>query len=152
MESIRTEVSPELVRSLGQLLSRDDVQEALELSANNKASGPNGILYEVFKIINAWYKISLKEGESGFDVIKVLQLVFNDVKKHGVCPGTGFAESWMCPLYKKNDRAEIANYRSISLLNSDYKIMTKALAIKLARVAPRLIHLSQAGFVPGRNI
>lgn len=106
----------------------------------------------MFKIINAWYEISLKKGESGFDVIKVLQLVFNDVEKHGVCPGTGFAESWMCPLYKKNDRAEIANYRSISLLNSDYKIMTKALAIKLAQVAPRLIHLSQAGFVPGRNI
>lgn len=30
--------------------------------------------------------------------------------------------------------------------------MTKALAIKLARVAPSLIHPNQAGFVPGRNI
>ncbi len=30
--------------------------------------------------------------------------------------------------------------------------MTKALAIKLAKTAPSLIHPSQAGFIPGRNI
>lgn len=73
------EVSPELAESLGCLLSREDIQEALELSANNKAPGPNGIPYEVFKIINAWYETSMREGEPGFDVIKVLQLVFNDM-------------------------------------------------------------------------
>jgi hypothetical protein len=56
------------------------------------------------------------------------------------------------PLYKKNDKADIANYRPISLLNTDYKIFTKALTIKLAKVAPDLIHPNQAGFVPGRQI
>lgn len=137
---------------MGHLLSREDIQEALELSANNKAPGPNGIPYEVFKIINAWYETSMREGEPGFNVIKILQLVFKDMEKYGVCPGTSFSESWMCPLYKKNDRVEIANYRPISLLNTNYKIMTKALAIKLAWVAPSLIHSNQAGFVPGRNI
>lgn len=58
----------------------------------------------------------------------------------------------MCPLYKKNDKAQMANYRPISLLNTDYKIMTKALTIKLAKAAPELIHPAQAGFIPGRHI
>lgn len=58
----------------------------------------------------------------------------------------------MCPLYKKNDKADIANYRPISLLSTDYKVFTKALTIKLAKVAPSLIHPNQAGFVPGRHI
>jgi hypothetical protein len=58
----------------------------------------------------------------------------------------------MAPIYKKNDPAKIANYRPISLLNTDYKIFTKALTIKLARIAPDLIHPAQAGFVPGRHI
>jgi hypothetical protein len=40
----------------------------------------------------------------------------------------------------------------VSLLNTDYKIFTKALTIKLARVAPDVIHPAQAGFVPGRHI
>ncbi len=46
----------------------------------------------------------------------------------------------------------IANYRPITLLNTDYKVMTKALTIKLGKVAPDLIHPDQAGFVPGRYI
>lgn len=58
----------------------------------------------------------------------------------------------MCPLYKKKDRREIANYRPITLLNSDYKILTKALALKMARTVPSIIHENQAGFVPGRSI
>lgn len=58
----------------------------------------------------------------------------------------------MCPIYKKNDRNEIENYRPITILNTDYKILTKVLAIHLAKIAPLLLHKSQAGFVPGRSI
>ena len=58
----------------------------------------------------------------------------------------------MCPLYKKKDRRDIANYRLITLLNSDHKIFTKALTVKLAQTVPAIIHESQAGFIPGRSI
>ncbi len=67
-------------------------------------------------------------------------------------PGTQFCVGWVCPLYKKKDKSNIANYRLITLLNTDYKIMTKALAAKLARIAPKIIHETQAGFIPGRSI
>ena len=53
---------------------------------------------------------------------------------------------------KKNDKREISNYRPITLLNTDYKIYTKALATKLAEVAHKVIHPNQAGFMPGRSI
>ncbi len=53
VELIKTEVTHEQARILGQLLSRDDVQQALKLSANNKTPGLNGIPYEVYKIIDA---------------------------------------------------------------------------------------------------
>ena len=58
----------------------------------------------------------------------------------------------MCPLYKKKDKRQIANYRPITILNSDYKIFTKALAVKLAKTVPKIIHENQAGFIPGRSI
>ena len=50
----------------------------------------------------------------------------------------------MYPIYKKGERELIENYRLITLLNSDYKIYTKA--------APNCIHKNQAGFMPGRDI
>jgi len=58
----------------------------------------------------------------------------------------------MCPLYKKGDTTEISNYRPITILNTDYKIMTRALTTRLTEVVPDLIHPDQAGFMRGRRI
>lgn len=58
----------------------------------------------------------------------------------------------MCPLYKKNDKTDIANYRLIMVLNSDYKIFMRALQNKLAEAIPDIIHGNQAGFMKGRSI
>jgi hypothetical protein len=58
----------------------------------------------------------------------------------------------MCPIFKTKDATDIANYRPITVLNTDYKIFTKALNTKLARVAPHLIHKDQAGFMNGWSV
>ena len=58
----------------------------------------------------------------------------------------------MCPLYKKKDPTEISNYRPITLLNTDYKILTKALALQLVDKITHLIHPDQAGFIRNRSI
>lgn len=46
----------------------------------------------------------------------------------------------MCPLYKKKDPTEISNYRPITLLNTDYRILTKALALQLVDEITHLVH------------
>lgn len=61
-------------------------------------------------------------------------------------------EGCVSPIYKKRDPEDIANYRPITLLNTDYKIFTKALSIKLAEAAPDIINPDQAGFIPNRSI
>ena len=55
-------------------------------------------------------------------------------------------------LYKKGEREDIRNWRPISLLNVDFKIITKILAERLKQVLPSIIHNDQKGFVKGRNI
>ena len=78
--------------------------------------------------------------------------VFKDVSVNGITGGTNFNEGWMCPIYKKKEADNIANYRPITILNTDYKILTKAIATRLTEVAPKIIHLDQAGFIRGRSI
>lgn len=42
------------------------------------------------------------------------------------------------------------SYRPLCILNNDYKILAKVLALHLEKVVPSLIHLDHVGFIPGR--
>ena len=87
-----------------------------------------------------------------FDITQILAEVFNDIQCHGVDETMDFALGWMCPIYKKKDPTDISNYRPIMLLNTDYKILTKTLAIQLMDHITSLVHKDQAGFIPKRSI
>jgi hypothetical protein len=77
----------------------------------------------------------------------MLTVIFKDIQKHGVDPCTDFSLGWMCPIYKKKDPTEISNYRPITLLNTDYKLLTKVLTLQLSKSIKHLIHPNQAGFI-----
>ena len=53
---------------------------------------------------------------------------------------------------KEKDKRVIKNWRPISLINVDAKIISKVLAKRLEKVLPNLIHPSQNAFVKGRSI
>ena len=53
---------------------------------------------------------------------------------------------------KDKDKKYLKNWRPISLLNNDYKIVTKALALRLEKVLPPIISPNQTGYVKGRYI
>ncbi len=55
-------------------------------------------------------------------------------------------------LYKdKGDKKDLANWRPISLLNVDYKIITKALANKLQEALVDIINPNQTAGIPGKQ-
>ena len=53
---------------------------------------------------------------------------------------------------KDRDKRYIKNWRPISLLNVDIKILSKALAKRLKEVLPCLISAQQTAYVQNRNI
>ena len=53
---------------------------------------------------------------------------------------------------KDKDKKYLKNWRPISLLNNDYKIVTKALALRLEKVLPTIISPNQTEYVKGRYI
>ena len=92
------------------------------------------------------------EPEKRCNIAWILTQVYNDIETYGTDLTTGFSEGCMTPIYKKKNPDDIANYRPITLLNTDYKIFTKAISMKLADAVPEVIHRDQAGFMKGRSI
>ena len=123
-------------------------------TTNEKAPGPDGIPVDLWKILDDQFLATKHQPPAtrNCDIVGILTRVYHNIKEHGVEEGSGFHEGCMCPIYKKKDPDNIANYRPITLLNTDYKIFTKALSLKLAKVAHEVIHKDQAGFIRGRSI
>ena len=53
---------------------------------------------------------------------------------------------------KDLDKNDLKNWRPISLMNCDYKILAKVLARRLQNCTQYLVHHNQSGFIKGRNI
>ena len=53
---------------------------------------------------------------------------------------------------KDKDRLFLKNWRPISLLNTDYKLLAKCLAMRLKKILPNIINHDQTGYLKGRFI
>jgi exonuclease III len=137
---------------LNEGITSDCVKKALKIAKNGSATGLDGCPYKLWKELKKSFDLAMKKGRAGFDITQALTDVFQDIQTHGIVPGTLFADGWMCPLYKKKDPTLIENYRPITLLNTDYKLLTRALSLQLIESIKQLIHRDQAGFIPGRSI
>jgi exonuclease III len=141
---------------MAQRISESDVIGAIMAASPGKAAGLDGLPAEIWKEManerSAAEKKEPRPSPMPPNITKILTTVFNDIEEKGIEPGTGFNEGWMCPIFKKNERSEIANYRPITVLNTDYKLMTKAITMRLTTVIEDLIDGDQAGFIPKRSI
>ena len=133
-------------------IKRNQVEEAIHLAKCTSAPGMDGCPYELWKKLKDEHNEALNKNTPSFDITGTLMEVFNDIQKNGVDPRTEFSLGWMCPIYKKKDPTDISNYRPITLLNTDYKLLTKVLALQLTDSVQFLIHPDQVGFIPRRSI
>jgi len=124
------------VPGVQELITVEDVKEAIAKMKANKAAGPSGIVVEML----------VAAGDEG--VLWVTDLC-NAILNEGRIP-SDWSKSWLVRVYKgKGDALDCGSYRGIKLLDQGMKIFERVVETKLRRRVK--IDDMQFGFRPGRG-
>ncbi len=127
-------VNGELVKPF----TKEELYNALNSMKCGKAPGIDGIPVEFYKAF--WAVV----GDDLFDVL-------NDSLSRGLLP-LSCRRAVITLIPKKGDLRNIKNWRPVSLLCSDFKVLSKALAIRLREAIGWIVHVDQTYCVPDRSI
>lgn len=138
LDAIETTLSPERKQFCEQSITKAEILSSLRKLPNAKCLGIDGLPVEFYK--SFWPQLN----------DAYLELL-NECYRTKELPDT-MRTSIVTLIYKKDDRTLLKNYRSISLLCADYKIIAKVLAERMKLVMHSVVNDDLTGFVPDRNI
>lgn len=138
-ERIKARVDDDDKKLAEKEIGKEEIEEAIMQLSNGKSPGRDGIPNEFYKVFS---KV----------LIPILKEVYEDIFKRDEMSnfmGIGLIKL----IYKKRgDIKDLRNYRPITMLNSDFKILAKILANRLKLILPNIIQTNQAYAIRGRDI
>ena len=135
---VESAVNHNVQDEIGGFITCDEALAALNKMAANKSPGPDGLTKEFY--CKFWDTL-------GQDLVDMLN---NSYRNKHLPPTTRVAQISL--LFKKGDPELIQNWRPISLLNIDYKILSKTLTERIKPILPQIIDKHQACGIKGRSI
>ncbi|KAK3545148.1 hypothetical protein QTP70_001570 [Hemibagrus guttatus] len=136
LDAVAGRVPEESVPDLEREISLEEVERAMLSLKTGVAPGGDGLLAEWY--CTFWPVV-------GPDLLAV----YREAVRFGALPPSALV-GYVTLLYKKGDRTELANWRPITLLTVDYKILAKLMVLRLREVMARVVHSDQTCGVPGR--
>lgn len=132
-------LSDENKEILDQPITKNELYKTLVSMSKNKTPGFDGLPVEFYIVF--W-----------MDISDMLVDSYNFSLRNGLL--TQSQRNGVITLLPKKDKdpLDVKNYRPITLLSVDYKIITKTLANRMKGVMNDLIQPDQSGFLKGRNI
>ena len=116
-----------------------EITRSMATLATGKSAGPDALPNEFYKWLSKFLAPTLQE-------------VFNESYTNRKL-GSSLKEGNVSLLYKKKElRKDIQNYRPLTLLNSDYKILTRILCWRMKGGMHEIVSAENTGFSPRRFI
>ena len=120
-------------------LVESEVTAAVSSLSNNKSPGSDGLPAEFYKCFSEL-------------LCPILLKVYREMERLGMV-SKSMSTGLISVLYKnKGSKLQLGNYRGLSLLNTDYKVLAKILANRIKSVVGTIVSSTQTYSIPGRDI
>lgn len=120
-----------------QMITKSELKRILKTFKPNKSPGNDGLSWEFYNVF--WE-----------DIVDPLYESYQESLDKGIMT-TSQRQAVITLLEKKGkDKCFINNWRPISLLNFDYKLISKLISTRVQTLMDNLIHVDQKGFIKGR--
>ena len=139
LNNIKNKIPNTNKTKLEQHLTSDELLEALKQMKDDKSPGIDGLPKEFY---NTFWDTIKNDITYLYNYILFNKKELSNTQKLAI----------ITLIPKKDDLTEIKNWRPISLLNCDYKILTKTIAIRLKTSLHHIISPEQTCSIPNRQI
>ena len=140
LQQIKPKITELQNQNLTKQIQITEIQQALQTMENGKSPGIDGIPIEFYK---EFFELLKKD----------LQDIFNNVLFEQKTTPKTWNQAIISLIPKQTEKLNSLKYwRPISLLCTDYKILTKILANRLKQILPKIISQEQNCSIPQRTI
>ena len=140
LQQIKPKITDLQNQKLTKQIQMTEIQQALQTMENGKSRGTAGIAIEFYK---EFFELLKKD----------LQDIFNNVLFEQKITAQTWNQAIISLISKQTEKLNSLKYwRPISLLCTDYKILTKILANRLKQILPDIISQEQNCSIPQRTI